>query len=178
MRRWIALAGALTGDRDRLLRQPVRERLMRLIGRQPGIHASEICRETGEAWGTVQYHLGLLQDNALVSSLEAGRERRFFPQEMDPRRARLLGALHQGRREQIARYIQEHPGQRQVDVCKALSLSRKTFRASVSALIDAGLVQEQRGLQTNRYFPESGLADVLEGPMPRPPPLGTDLDVV
>ncbi len=134
---------------------------MRLITRQPGIHASELCREADESWGTVQYHLTLLRNNNLVQSVETGRERRFFPRETDNRRARLLAILHQGRRSEIANFIHRHPGSRQVDVCRGVSVSRKTFRSSIDALVLEGLVQERKTLHDNRYFPEDSLADLL-----------------
>lgn len=135
-----------------LLEQPVRKRLFGIIRKEPGIHASEICRETGEAWGTVQYHLSLLQKSELVTSVDAGRERRFFPGGIEPEKARLLGLMQSGRRQDIVSWIRDNPGTRQVDVCNALAVSRKTFRSAVAPLMAAGLVQEQRGLQANRYF--------------------------
>lgn len=149
---------------DALLEQPVRNRLMRLIRRNPGIHASEMCRETGEAWGTVQYHLSLLQRNEMVMSMEAGRTKRFYPPDAAGARLEMVSLLDQGRRGEIARFILENPGMRQVDVCKAVSVSRKTFRASVADLVGAGLVAEHKGLQTNRYFPDDSLAPLLEAP--------------
>ncbi len=152
---------SLTGGRDELLQQPVRRRLWDLIRRSPGIHASQICRDSGEAWGTVQYHLSLLHKGDLVTSYESGRERRFFPSGIDEQKARMMATLTQGRREEIARFILENPGIRQVDVCDAVNVSRKTFRSSIQPLVDAGLVQERKGLQTNRYFPEEPLGGLL-----------------
>ncbi len=152
---WLFAAGLVA--KPALLEQPVRRRLWDIILRKPGIHASELCRESGEAWGTVQYHLGLLRKNEMVQSMEAGRERRFFPQGVDEHKARMLTILNQGRREEIARFILEKPGTRQVDVCNSLGVSRKTFRSSIQPLVDAGLMTERKGLQTNRYFPAEEL---------------------
>ncbi len=149
---------------DALLAQPVRRRILDLIQLRPGIHASELCRESGEAWGTVQYHLALLDKGDLVTAVSAGRERRFFEGGIDPERAQIMGVLNQGRRQEIARFIQENPGSRQVDVCNAVSVSRKTFRASIAPLVDAGLVAEQKGLQTNRYFADDNLSELLDPP--------------
>lgn len=149
-------------EQDRLLEQPMRRRLVDLIASRPGIHASELCREAGEPWGTVQYHLSLLHKGDLVHAVEAGRERRFFPSGMDPARARLLALMNQGRRPEVAQYIRDHPGTRQVDVCDALDVSRKTFRHSVQPLVAENLIQEKRGLQNNRYFPLDGLSSLLE----------------
>ncbi len=146
---------------DDLLAQPVRKRLFGIIKREPGIHASEICRESGEAWGTVQYHLSLLQQNDMVQSVEAGRERRFFPPDIQPEVARLLGLLHCDRRQGIVSWLREHPGARQVDVCNALSVSRKAFRSAVGPLVAEGLVQEQKGIQTNRYYVDEGVHGVV-----------------
>lgn len=114
----------------------------------------------------MQYHLSLLHKGQLVRTVEAGRERRFFPNEMDPDRARLLALLSHGRRPEIARFIRDNPGTRQVDVCDALDVSRKTFRSCVHPLVAERLVHERRGLQDNRYFALDALAPLLE---PEPP---------
>lgn len=153
-----------TSDGRDLLAQPTRRRLIDLITGRPGIHASELCREAGAPWGTVQYHLALLHKGQLVRAVEAGRERRFFPSEMDPSRARLLALVSHGRRPEIARFIRDHPGTRQVDVCEALDVSRKTFRNCVHPMVAERLVHERRGLQDNRYFPLEGLDALLSGP--------------
>ena len=145
-----------------LLDQPMRRRLVDLIASRPGIHASELCREAGEPWGTVQYHLSLLHKGDLVRAVEAGRERRFFPSAMDPARARLLALMNQGRRPEVAQFIRSNPGVRQVDVCDALDVSRKTFRNAVLPLVAENLIQEKRGLQNNRYFPLEGLSELLD----------------
>ncbi|HUR26036.1 MAG TPA: hypothetical protein VM327_08510 [Candidatus Thermoplasmatota archaeon] len=156
-------SGILPGpaDASRLLEQPMRRRLLSLIETHPGIHASELCREAGEPWGTVQYHLSLLHKGAMVTAIDSGRERRFFPSETDPAKARLLALLTQGRRPEIANFIRANPGARQVDVCDALGISRKTFRNSVIPMMTEGLVAEKRGLQSNRYFPLAGLDPLL-----------------
>ena len=160
-----------------LLDQPMRRRLVDLIASRPGIHASELCREAGEPWGTVQYHLSLLHKGDLVRAVEAGRERRFFPSAMDPGRARLLALMNQGRRPEVAQFIRDHPGSRQVDVCDALDLSRKTFRNSVGPLVAENLVQEKRGLQNNRYFPLDGLSQLIdEARAPAAPEAAPSLD--
>src|SRR5438105_7738325 len=98
------------GEPSHLLDQPLRRRLVGIIGERPGIHASELARESGEPWGTVQYHLSLLHKGQAVTSVEAGRERRFFPNGVAPARARLLAILGQGRRPEIASFIRDHPG--------------------------------------------------------------------
>lgn len=156
-----ALFGTVN-DPSTLADQPIRRRLLEIIAANPGIHASKLCRDAGGPWGTVQYHLSLLNKGQMVRAVDAGRERRFFPNGMDPTRARLMAILRQGRRPEIVQFIRSHPGSRQVDICDALDVSRKTFRASVQPLMQEGLVQERRGLQSNRYFPLDGLQAILQ----------------
>lgn len=160
--RWMIAVSQTMGTP--LPRQPLRQRVMGLIRREPGIHASQICRETGQPWSTVQYHLRLLQQTEMVTSVDTGRERGFFPDDIDAEKANLVMLLREGRKEAIARLIQAQPGIRQVDICRAAPVSRKAFRRSVDSLIEAGLVAEHRGLQTNRYFPGAELRDLLDRP--------------
>jgi predicted transcriptional regulator len=141
--------------------QPVRRRLLGLIRKQPGIHASELARGMEESWGTVQYHLNLLRKADLVQSVEAGRERRFFPEGVAESKMRLMTVLTQGRRGEIAQFIHSNPGARQVDICNALEVSRKTFRSSIQPMVEEGLVHEQKGLHNNRYFSEDSLDSAL-----------------
>ncbi|MCA1819624.1 MAG: hypothetical protein LC620_06210 [Halobacteriales archaeon] len=154
-----AFFGRVSGDD--LLDQPLRRRLLDIIESRPGIHASELCRSAGEPWGTVQYHLSLLHRGQMVTAIEAGRERHFFPSQIDPAHAKLLALLHQGRRHEIAAFIRDHPGARQVDICQAVDVSRKTFRSSIEPLVAEGLVHERRGLQNNRYYAQEPLARLL-----------------
>jgi predicted transcriptional regulator len=157
------------GEAPNLLEQPLRRRLLAIISEKPGIHASELARESGEPWGTVQYHLSLLHKGQAVTSVESGRERRFFPHEVAPARARLLAMLGQGRRPEIASFIREHPGSRQIDICDALEVSRKTFRSSIEPMVEEGLVHERKGLQSNRYFPQPPLAELMQPVAPETP---------
>lgn len=168
-----ALFGRVADDdwRD----QPLRRRLLDLIESRPGIHASELCRTAGHPWGTVQYHLSLLHRSEMVTSVEAGRERHFFPTTVDPERARILAILNQGRRPEIAQYIKTHPGARQVDICGAIDVSRKTFRSSIVPLVASGLVHERRGLQENRYFPLHSLEAYLPPEIDASTPAATQL---
>lgn len=155
------VVGRVGQEPNDLLHQPLRRRLVDLIWERPGIHASGLCRESGEPWGTVQYHLSLLDKGRLITSVEAGRERHFFPPETDPAHARLMALLNQGRRLEIAAFIREHPGIRQVDICDALDVSRKTFRSSIEPLVEEGLLHERKGLQSSRYFPQGRLDELM-----------------
>ncbi|MGB0653674.1 MAG: winged helix-turn-helix transcriptional regulator [Thermoplasmatota archaeon] len=154
----IGLAGVRGRD---LLSQPVRRRLVDLISDQPGIHASELCRQADESWGAVQYHLSLLDKADLIKSVSSGRERRFFRGGVEDGLARRLALVRQGRRQEIAEFIGANPGCRQVDVCKALGVSRKTFRAAINSLSDEGLVLERKGQRNNIYYPQAALQPVL-----------------
>jgi predicted transcriptional regulator len=97
----------------------------------------------------------------LVQSVEAGRERRFFPEGVAESKMRLMTVLTQGRRGEIAQFIHSNPGARQVDICNALEVSRKTFRSSIQPMVEEGLVHEQKGLHNNRYFSEDSLDSAL-----------------
>ncbi len=165
--KWITLIGLAVAPgqernrADELLRQPVRRRLLDIISDQPGIHASELCRQADESWGSVQYHLSLLRRASLIKSVTSGRERRFFSSTLDNGLARRLALVRQGRRYEIADFIQQNPGCRQVDVCEALGVSRKTFRAAIDSLANEELVVERKGQRNNLYYPQQDLDPVL-----------------
>ena len=76
------MAGTDSAELDRLLRvvaDPTRRRILRLLGQRPGLTTNEIAgRVPGMTRWAVMKHLALLEETGLVQVLPEGRRRRHF----------------------------------------------------------------------------------------------------
>ncbi len=138
---------------DNLLRQRVRDVIMKFLHHQPGSSITAICRETRIGWGTAQHHLYMLARAGLVDSVVVGRSRAFFAGQSAPknRQTALLNASGPARR--IVQAINKRPGLIQKEILKAVGINRKVFRHHIVPLVEAGLVTELKEKTVRRYHP-------------------------
>lgn len=115
-----------------------RERLLALIRDRPGLHKSALCHETGLAWGTVDYHLRLLERGNLVSRHSVGRTTRLFPAGLRERQS-VLATLADHAAARILAAVREAP-QRMGSLSDHLGLSPKVVRRHVARLLHEGLL--------------------------------------
>ncbi|HVL86943.1 MAG TPA: winged helix-turn-helix transcriptional regulator [Candidatus Thermoplasmatota archaeon] len=131
-----------------------RERLLSEVRGDPGVDATELKRRTGLAWGTIVYHLSVLERERLVSSLREGRHRRFFPQgEIDHGLREPLAVLRNERASHVLSAIRGAPGLAQKDLSRATGLTPSTVHWHVERLLDAGLVWRRHEGRQVSYYP-------------------------
>lgn len=142
--------------------------------RHPGPNISELCRLLGGKWGTVQYHLALLERAGLVFRVPEGRDQRLFPARLSFPETFRIAVLRRRRIQELVRAVIHRPGLRQRELAAAVSMSRKALRGYVDLLTKCGLVQEVRDANFCLYFPTDSLesllpkiSDVLPPPEPR-----------
>ncbi len=150
--------------------QPTRRRILETIRREPGITISNLCRRTEAGWGTVKYHLQILQRAGLVVSRSPGRDCLLFPQEYPRDELPVTEVLRRGRAASLAKAIAQSPGASQKELCARVNMTRKIIRTYVDMLTSAGLVVERRDSQFQRYYPDPRLAARFPDE-PRPDPV-------
>jgi DNA-binding transcriptional ArsR family regulator len=150
----ILAAGFARLDRSGLLKNKVREELMTLIRAEPGIHASDMARRVDAGWGTIVYHLHVMERNKLISSLVDGRHKRFFPVgEVDWSKRGQLAALRNPMTRSLYELIQEDPGVIQGSLAKAVGISVPSVIWHLKRLEDAGLVGRDKQGRKVHYYP-------------------------
>lgn len=162
---------APVADDAAFLEQPTRRRILTLIQTNPGIKISRLCQEAEAGWGTVKYHLHLLQKSGLVVSRAKGRDCLLFPHDYPVAALEVVETMRQGRAGTLAREIARTPGANQKQLCERVRLTRKIIRRYVELLAQADLVTEERDAQYQRYYPRPRLVEHL-GPEPQPTPDG------
>lgn len=146
--------GPKSGDAARSL-------IMKVVAEKPGVHKSELCRQVGLGWGTVSYHLRLLEKTRRLQTVTGTREVRVFPGNVPEARTKALAALQGESGHAVADMLADRPGSRQSDICRALGASRKLIRRHLEALQREGLVTAE-GNRRARYLPTPMLTDLLK----------------
>lgn len=154
----VVLPGYSKLKRSALLDNRVRDRLVTAIREDPGVDATELKRRAQVAWGTVVYHLTVLERHKLVSSLLDGGHRRFFPVgEVDWSRRGQIGLLRNERARALYEAIAQEPGVIQEALAHRMGMSSPGVLWHLSRLEEAGLVgRVKEGRKVHYYANATG----------------------
>lgn len=144
--------------KDDVLENPLRDDILALVQETPGISASELGRRVECGWGTLVYHLTVLERMQLVSSAREGRHKRFFAQgRINYSDKGAVGLLANPAARTILDAIRASPGAIQKDLSHRLNLSPGTVAWHVERLAAEGLVIKEDEGRTVRYYPSERL---------------------
>lgn len=147
--------------KEDILENPLRDDILEVVGGEPGISASELGRRLNCGWGTLVYHLTVLERMQLISSAREGRHKRFFVQgRINYSDKSAVGLLANPAARNILQAIQEHPGALQKEVAARLGLTAGTVAWHVERLAAAGLVLKEEDGRLVRYYPSNRLAEL------------------
>lgn len=174
----LGMARQSRSQERQLKEHPVRRRILGTLKVSPGASITDLRREVGIGWGTVQHHLYLLRQAGVVKGVVHGRSHRFYRTDAPEDDGPTMALLRRGRLIEVAKAIVRQPGVRQQQLTRSIEISRKVFRRYADLLADAGLVKEVREAKYRRYYPTADLIDVLDAGSPSaegdvPPANGT-----
>jgi predicted transcriptional regulator len=138
---------------DSILDNKLRDAILTLVKSEPGIHASDIARRVEAGWGTIVYHLSVLEKSKMVSSLVDGRHKRFFPVGLvDFSRRGQVAVLRNEKTKHIFEMIAQDPGIIQGDIAGKIELSVPAAIWHLKRLEDAGLVGRAKEGRRVHYY--------------------------
>lgn len=147
--------------REEVLENELRDGILQAVQDEPGISASELGRRLECGWGTLVYHLTVLERMRLVSSAREGRHKRFFAQgRINYSDKGAVGLLVNPAARNILDAIRGAPGSIQKDLSERLHLSPGTVAWHVERLAAEGLVVKEEIGRTVRYFPSDRLLEL------------------
>lgn len=156
-------------EKDTVLGHPKREQLYALILQDPGVSLQALCDKTGLSRTAVTHHLRLLEMQHLIVSKRMGRSRHYF--ENGGRFGRdqkdAYAVLHNLRTKDVARWVRDHPGAIQKELCAGLGIQPSIAHWHLSRLQQAQLVEPVRHGRTVSYFPGPGLKNLDQPVVPR-----------
>ncbi len=149
----VFIAGYAKIGKEDVLNNPVRDGILQLIRGTPGIHASDIARQANAGWGTIVYHLSVLEKNKMITSLVDGRHKRFFPADtVDYSKRGQLAALMNANTKAIYEMIEGQPGIIQGELAGRTGLTIPTVIWHLQRLEQAGLVGRDKSGRRFHYF--------------------------
>ncbi|HWH08780.1 MAG TPA: winged helix-turn-helix transcriptional regulator, partial [Candidatus Thermoplasmatota archaeon] len=131
----------------------VRERIFHAIKANPGLSASDLAKLAGVSWGTTIYHLDVLEQNRMVTSLRKGRHRRYFENGAAltvPKEA--VAVLQNPVTAQVVSSIQGQPGATQKELAGRVGLTPQALHWHLQRLVAVGLVRKEREGRVVRHF--------------------------
>lgn len=134
------------------LEQATRNRIYQFITGKPGCHVRDVERSLALPFGTVAYHLHYLERSELVTTVQDGGYRRYYPsRSMGVRDKELLAILRRKVPRRIAAFLLIKPGANYEDLKAEFGLSGSTLHYHLDNLIQRGVVVSQREGRVIRY---------------------------
>lgn len=129
---------------DDITQAQKRSQILAAVATEPGISVGRLRHKTGMTWGTLTYHLDILEAAGSVKISREERTRFVFPPADDhnsPSTAdRVLAA---GNARLIARDIAHHPDTAIADIALRTGVSPRMTYYHVGALAEAGLLRTE-----------------------------------
>lgn len=128
----------LTG-RPQMRGQETRAAILTAVEMEPGIHQTALCQNLGIGWGTVTYHIHILQSQGRIRARRDGpRTLRLFPAEAGERMMRWIGALRNDA--ELIMALHEKPGAGVCELAEMLSRDRKLIRRHLDLMDKDGII--------------------------------------
>jgi DNA-binding transcriptional ArsR family regulator len=140
-------------SRSEVFENEVRERIFQAIKASPGRSASDLAKDANVAWGTTIYHLDVLEQTRMVTSIREGRHRRYFENGAALSTTKETVALLCNRvTATVAQRVRESPGLTQKDLASATEMTPQALHWHLTRLVGAGLVRKEREGRVVRHF--------------------------
>lgn len=134
----------------------VRERIFQAIRAHPGVSASDLARLADVSWGTTIYHLDVLEQTRMVSSLRKGRYRRYFENGAQLAASKEVVAVMQNPvTASVVETLRRAPGVTQKELASATQMTPQALHWHLARLVGAGVVRKERAGRVVRHFVSS-----------------------
>lgn len=131
----------------------VRERIFQAIRAHPGVSASDLARLADVSWGTTIYHLDVLEQTRMVTSLRKGRYRRYFENGAQLTASKDVVAVMQNPvTAGVVETLRRAPGVTQKELASATQMTPQALHWHLTRLVGAGVVRKEREGRVVRHF--------------------------
>lgn len=131
----------------------VRERIFDAIRANPGLSASDLARLADVSWGTTIYHLDVLEQTRMVTSLRKGRYRRYFENGASLGASKdVVALLRNPVTAGVVTTLQSVPGATQKELAAATNMSPQALHWHLARLVANGIVRKEREGRVVRHF--------------------------
>ena len=162
--RWLLLAPLFSRITKEKAIHGKRQDLFDAVRAEPGIHLSDLAKRVECGWGTVLYHLAVLERAGYVTVVKEGGFKRFFPRgEYDFSQLRTLYVLKNGPARSVYDAVRENPGINGVGLAEKVGVRPASLARPVAQLVQLGVLRKVRAGREVRFYtsdvaPEPGFA--------------------
>jgi predicted transcriptional regulator len=129
-----------------------------MVRSSPGIHIRKLAQLMGLSWNTCLHHLRNMEAQGhVVSRKVQGRVCYFDRSQGAVQGKEAVCLLRDPDNRRLAQHIMTTPGQKQVEIARALSLATSTVHRRVARMEDAGLVERLAGARSMHVFPSQSM---------------------
>ncbi len=163
LRRLLGLGGITLLSRipsSQIMKNSSRQTIHDIVASDPGVSLNEIVERVGLSRNAVAYHLAVFESEKTMTSVKDGKYRRYFINggAYVNGAKNVVAAIKNEKTLDVIRYITEHPGVIQKDVCSAVGTSPSATSWHIRRLEKVGLVEKKREANTVRYNPGPNLS--------------------
>jgi predicted transcriptional regulator len=143
--------------REDLLDNKIRDQILQVVRNDPGVNTTDLGVRVDAGWGTVVYHVGVLEKNGMISSLVDGRYHRFFPVGVMDFSARgQLAVMKNLRTKAIYELIAHDPGIVQQRLASGIGISAPATIFHLKRLEETGLIGRVKKGRHVHYYANEG----------------------
>jgi predicted transcriptional regulator len=136
-----------------------RRLIFQLIRDRPGAYTREIERELSMQFGLIQYHLGVLEQMNLLTSVDDGfRKRYYVSAEVSKYDREMLSVLKLKTPRRIAIYLIQNGDSTFDEILSQFEFTKSALSFHIKKLFASGIVKENRSSSRTTYE----IADVDE----------------
>ncbi len=146
-----------------------RELLLHIIQNKPGITKSRLQQEASLAWGTISYHVRILQRDGRIDAFRLGRTLRLAPRRFSKeleQEAALMAPLARD----IIQAISTAGTRGTADLARATGQSARRVDNQLGYLMDAGLIDRTDAYHPRYELNSKGMATAQKLGANHPPP--------
>jgi DNA-binding transcriptional ArsR family regulator len=121
-----------------------RTEILNFIAENPGVQFRAICAGLGLSIGVVQFHVGQLLKNALITSHRKGRYKRFFTGKFSRAEMEAISAARLGRVRCILKALLEGKALSHRELAERAGISSQGLTWQMNRLRETGFVEETR----------------------------------
>lgn len=144
-----------------VLDSPERAEVFKHIRDNPGITKVEMAGRLGMNYGTLRYHIDVLEKARLITVVKIGKYLRMFQShgKYDDREKRLISIMKTGNNCKIVQIVLENPGIGTTAVSEKIDISKSATSVYLNQLVEEGILVNKKSSGANRYYLNSELVD-------------------
>ncbi len=147
-----------------VLNNPTRKTIYDRVCEEPGLGVKELAAAADVSYSTASYHLDRLRDADMVVVNRDGNRLSFYQNggEFTEEERELLPLLQNCEAMRVLEDILEHPGTYRARIAERLGVTATTINWHLKALLEAGLVEENReGRTAHLFVPRARLEETV-----------------